>query len=137
MGVDEVGWSMPSPWNRIMRILVVDDHHATLDVMARLLRKLGHETLLAGTVQEAMPHVDAASFDLMISDLTLPDGTGEELMRAVKDKCGVPGIALSGYGESEDIQRSHEAGFQMHLVKPLSLTSLQSAIETISPPSQA
>lgn len=117
-----------------MRILVVDDHLATLDIVARLLRKLGHEVLVASSVQEAMAQVDAAGFELMISDLTLPDGSGEDLMRAVKAKCGAPGIALSGYGESEDMERTRQAGFQMHLVKPLSLSSLQSAIESIQRP---
>ena len=62
----------------------------------------------------------ASSFDLLISDLGLPDGSGHDLMRQRQRGHKFPGIALSGYGQEEDIQRSREAGFAAHLTKPAS-----------------
>jgi CheY-like chemotaxis protein len=68
-------------------------------------------------------------FDLMISDLGLPDGTGHDLMRQlIARKRGVKAIALSGYGMEDDVQRSRDAGFIEHLTKPVGIDRLQAAI---------
>jgi CheY-like chemotaxis protein len=65
----------------------------------------------------------------VVSDLGLPDGSGLDLMRALSSRYGLRGIALSGYGMEEDIQKSREAGFQKHVTKPVSLQALQSALQ--------
>ena len=79
--------------------------------MARLLRGLGHEVTTAGTIAAALESVEASDFDLIISDIGLPDGSGLELMRQVVARRGpVPAIALTGYGMEEDIRGSREAG---------------------------
>jgi CheY-like chemotaxis protein len=74
--------------------------------------------------------------DLLISDIELPDGTGLQLMAALRSTRPVPGIALSGFGSSDDIELSHTAGFALHLTKPVDFRTLEDAIEQVaaSPP---
>ena len=67
-------------------------------------------------------------FDVIVSDLGLPDGSGYELMRALQDRYGARGIALSGFGMEGDILRGREAGFLEHLVKPVDVATLDQAI---------
>jgi len=64
----------------------------------------------------------------VIGDLGLPDGRGYDLMRELKEKFSLPGIALTGYGMEDDIQQSREAGFSAHLTKPVELAALEQAI---------
>ena len=93
------------------KILVVEDEEATRRLMVRLLRGLGHDVTAAGTIGTALEAVEGSAFDLIVSDIGLPDGSGLDLMRRVVAARGeVPSIALTGYGMEEDIQRSREAG---------------------------
>jgi signal transduction histidine kinase len=113
------------------RILLVEDHEETLQVMAQLLKRLGHEVTTASTIKEALKAAGEKHFDLVISDLGLPDGLGYELMRSLRAENHLRGIALSGYGMSEDIQLSREAGFAEHLVKPVDLKKLEEAMARV------
>jgi CheY-like chemotaxis protein len=70
-------------------------------------------------------------FDLLISDIALPDGTGTELMTYLRAISGMRGIAISGFGMNGDIERSLEAGFVEHLVKPVKMEKLEAAIERV------
>jgi CheY-like chemotaxis protein len=94
----------------------------------------------AGDVASAIAAVEREHFDVLVSDLGLPDGTGYEVMRAIRARCLVPGIAMSGYGMEEDMQRSTDAGFTEHLVKPISVPHLIDAIRRVTdrrgPPKQ-
>jgi CheY-like chemotaxis protein len=76
--------------------------------------------------------VDREPFDVIVSDLGLPDGDGYELMRRIRTIRSMPGIAMSGYGMNEDRRRSHEAGFSEHLVKPIDLEQLIAAIRRVT-----
>jgi PAS domain S-box-containing protein len=115
--------SDPAPPSSL-RILAVEDEPTTLRLMARLLRRLGHEA--ASTYANG-------TFDLIISDIGLPDGTGLDLMRrAVALRGPIPAIALTGYGMEEDIRRSREAGFTAHLTKPIDFTKLESMIRQVA-----
>ena len=85
-----------------------------------------------------MPNVRSAleastrnQFDLLISDIALPDGSGTELMTCLRAISGIRGIAISGFGMNGDIQKSLQAGFSEHLVKPVKLERLEAAIETV------
>jgi CheY-like chemotaxis protein len=122
---------------RKLRILLVEDHEHTAKVLSRLLAGFEHDVKTASTVASAKKLADAADFDLVISDLGLPDGNGMELMRYLRGTHELPGIALSGFGMDDDIRRSLEAGFARHLTKPIDLQQLQAAIDhvagTISP----
>ncbi len=111
-----------------MNILLVEDHEDSLRAMARLLRKLDHRVATATCVSEALAAAKAENFDLVISDLGLPDGTGLQLMKELLARRPMKGIALTGYGMDADIQLTRDAGFQKHLTKPINFHDLEKAI---------
>ena len=113
---------------RRRRILLVEDHEDTRALLSRLLGDT-HTVETADSVQAAVAAARAGEFDLLISDLGLPDGTGYQVMEHVMSHRPIPGIALSGFGADVDIERSRKAGFLRHLVKPVALRELLSAIE--------
>jgi signal transduction histidine kinase/CheY-like chemotaxis protein len=113
---------------RPLRILLVEDHEDTLAVMAELLELSRHEVTPVSTIESALRLAAVRPFDLLISDLGLPDGSGLDLMRQVRQKYGWPGIAVSGYGTSEDVELSRQAGFLEHLTKPVHPARLKEAI---------
>ncbi len=112
-----------------LRILLVEDHADTAKLMARLLAADGHQVTRADCVEAALAAAWCGRFDLLISDLGLPDGTGHDLLRQLA-ALGKPitAIALSGYGAAADLQKSREAGFVEHLVKPLDFSALHAAL---------
>ena len=97
--------------------------------MARLLRGFNHVVQTAGEVAGARQLAASHNFDLVVSDLGLPDGNGLDLMQYLRQQYGLRGIALSGYGMEEDVRQSKAAGFDEHLLKPLSLEALQRILE--------
>ncbi len=117
---------------RGLRILVVEDHESTAEIMARLLQRAGHEVEVAYSVASAKRIFDRHDFDLVISDLGLPDGNGLDLFRYMNERQPVEGIALSGYGMQDDIQASLAAGFREHVVKPVDWPKLESIVEHAS-----
>ena len=93
----------------------------------------GHTVQWASDVATALELADRNEFDLLISDLGLPDGSGHDLMRQLRERGhAFPGVALSGYGQDEDIQRSREAGFAVHLTKPASREAVLDAVASVS-----
>ncbi|HKV06856.1 MAG TPA: ATP-binding protein [Thermoanaerobaculia bacterium] len=119
----------PSPADSPLRILLVEDHVDTAEAMAELLRAVGHQVETASSVAQALAVArDPQGFDLVLSDLGLPDGNGLELMRELSARYGFRGIALSGYGMEEDVRQSLAAGFQAHLTKPVNVEALKAAI---------
>jgi signal transduction histidine kinase/CheY-like chemotaxis protein len=115
-----------------IRLLLVEDHADTARALARFLRAAGLAVVTAGDVASALAAAEREPFDLIVSDLGLPDGDGYEIMRAIRARRVVPGIAMSGYGMDEDIRRSREAGFTEHLVKPLDVPQLIDAIHRVT-----
>lgn len=115
-----------------LRILLVEDHTDTAAALAELLDLLGHRVVVAHSVASGLAAATAAlageGLDLLISDLGLPDGSGHDLMRELTGWSGVRGIALSGYGTEKDVRASHEAGFALHLTKPVDLERLRAAL---------
>jgi CheY-like chemotaxis protein len=109
------------------RILLVDDNEDTLRVMARLLRLGGHKVVTADSLNTAL-NAAAQPFDLLITDIGLPDGTGWELMTQLRQRGPVRGIVISGFSMDEDIRRSETAGFVEHLSKPVNPEDLDRAI---------
>jgi PAS domain S-box-containing protein len=114
---------------RSLKILLVEDNPDTLRCLGLILERQGHEVWKADTQAAARSRLDERAFDLLISDIELPDGSGLELMRAVAG-C-VPGIAMTGFGTEEDIRLSREAGFATHLTKPIDLDTLDEAIRAV------
>jgi signal transduction histidine kinase/ActR/RegA family two-component response regulator len=112
-----------------LRILLVEDHEATAGVMARLLEAMGYSVTVAPNIEVAKRLAETIPFDLLLSDIGLPDGTGHDLLRHIRLRRGdLPAIAVSGYGMEEDVRQSNEAGFAEHLVKPVDLAKLRGAI---------
>ena len=104
-----------------------------MEVLARLLRRHGHELLTASTVKDAILLASTHPFDLVISDLGLPDGSGIDLMRQLTKDYGLRGIALSGYGMAADRAKTEQAGFLAHLVKPVDFDQLNRVLQEVTP----
>jgi signal transduction histidine kinase/CheY-like chemotaxis protein len=121
----------PQPAGETRRILLVEDHADTAEAMTELLSLMGYQVTTTGSVAEALAAADAERFDLLLSDLGLPDGSGLDLMRQLGRRDGLPGIAVSGYGMEEDVRESLQAGFRQHLTKPVTLQRLQAAIRDV------
>jgi two-component system CheB/CheR fusion protein len=111
------------------RILLVDDHADTSRVMKIMLEQKGYHVVTADSVQTALDRAADGDFDLLISDIGLPDGSGLDLIQALNKIRPMPGIALSGFGMEEDIRKSRDAGFQTHLTKPINFKQLHEAIQ--------
>ena len=116
---------------RCLRVLLVDDDPMTVEILARLLRRLGHVVTTAGNIAEALA-APIEALDLVVSDLGLPDGSGLHLMPQIKARRQIPGIALTGFGTEDDVRRSGEAGFAAHLTKPISFEVLCSLIQEVT-----
>ena len=114
-----------------LRVLLVDDHPDTCAALERLLTLRGHKVTAAHDMREALVSAARDSFDLLISDVGLPDGNGMDLLRTVRIQQPIRGIAISGFGMDADIGKSIEAGFSEHLVKPVKLEKLEAAIARV------
>ena len=115
-----------------LRVLLVEDHVDTARVLSRLLARAGLIITHASDVDSAIAFSNSEMFDLLVSDVGLPDGSGYEVMRHVHETHGIPGIAMSGYGMEDDMRRSREAGFAEHLVKPIDQRELIAAIRRVA-----
>ena len=114
-----------------LRVLLVEDHPDTREVLAGLLHTANYAVKTASSVESALQLAAAERFDVVVSDLGLPDGTGYELMKQLRDCYGIKGIALSGYGMDQDQRRSREVGFLDHVVKPVNVSQLVAVIQRI------
>ena len=114
------------------KVLLVDDNAETLSTIARLLRSSDFDVRTAVSVKSAFTALDSERFDLLVSDIGLPDGSGLDIMRHGRDHLGLKGIALSGYGTDQDARTSKEAGFAHHLIKPLDLGRLVDLIRRMA-----
>lgn len=117
-----------------LRILLVEDHADTARLMSRLLRASGYEVATAGSVASATVLARQVEYEVLVCDLGLPDGTGFDLLEQLKDHTGMKAIALSGHGTEEDIAKTKAAGFVEHLVKPIDVRGLQTAINRLMKP---
>ncbi len=115
--------------SKALRILLVDDHIDTCTVMAKLLAARGHKVTVAHDMKSALEKVEPDRFDVLISDVGLPDGSGMDLMAKSRDM--LVGIAMSGFGTEADATRSLRAGFSQHLVKPVTMEKLDAALQTV------
>jgi signal transduction histidine kinase len=116
------------PEQQAKRILLVEDHLSTRQALTRLLARRHYEVVGAGCLSEARSLANKERFDILISDVGLPDGSGNELMAELKGRPGLTGIVLTGYGMSNDVARSHAAGFITHITKPVSAGDLDRAL---------
>jgi signal transduction histidine kinase/CheY-like chemotaxis protein len=113
------------------RVLVVDDHVDTCTGMKMMLERRGYRVTVAHTADQASDKARHAEFDLVISDIGLPDRSGYELMRELSTTRGLRGIALSGFGMENDVSRARASGFSEHLTKPINFDRLEEAIQAL------
>jgi CheY-like chemotaxis protein len=117
-----------------MRILYVEDHPDTARMTALLLRRRGHDVRAVGTAAEALGACAASAFELLISDIGLPDLDGWELLARVRQRWAVPAIALTAFAQPADVARSRAAGFDAHLTKPVDFPVLVAAVARYAGP---
>ena len=123
----------PAP-TRSLRLLLVEDNEDTVRVFGRWLRLQGHSVDVATSVAEALGLDEREKYDLLISDIGLPDGTGWQLMETVLQRHAMKAIAVSGFVSESDIQHSKASGFAAHLAKPFRPQELEALIEQVSAP---
>ncbi|MCX4146094.1 response regulator [Paraburkholderia madseniana] len=114
----------------LLTILLIEDHVDTAEVMAQLIRSLGHDVTMVGRVDDALAATQAQTFDLVISDVGLPDGTGLDFVKAFRERSDAPAVALTGFGTDDDVRRCLSAGFTSHLTKPVNFGQLETMIES-------
>jgi len=112
-----------------LRVLLVEDHADTNRSITKLLQLRGYDVQSASTLGSALELSAKNEFDVLISDLGLPDGSGIDLIQKLPSGRPLLTIALTGFGMEDDIRKSHDAGFQHHLVKPIDLNKLDSLIQ--------
>jgi two-component system, chemotaxis family, CheB/CheR fusion protein len=111
------------------RVLVVEDHHDTARLMVRLLGARGYAATAASCGAAALELADRERFDVIVSDLRLPDFDGCTLLAELHRRLGpIPAIALSGSDSDEEVAQCRAAGFCEHLPKPVQLPTLLAAI---------
>jgi signal transduction histidine kinase/ActR/RegA family two-component response regulator len=117
--------------SRRARILVVDDHADTCTGLKMMLERRGYEIAIAHSADQAAEKAREEGFDLVISDIGLPDRSGYELMTELRQIKGLRGIALTGFGMDADVTKAHEAGFSGHLTKPINFERLDRSIREV------
>lgn len=116
---------------RPRRLLVIEDHQSTATVMQHLLQRHGHHVWVALCFQEALRMAMENDIEAIICDLELPDGDGCDLLKELRTHREIHGIVLSGHGTPADLQRSRDAGFVAHLVKPFDITQIEHTLSKI------
>lgn len=126
--------SAPSPRRsrKSLRILLVEDHEDTNRSLTNLLRRRGYHVQPATTFRAALDHAANEQFDVLVSDIGLPDGSGIDLLQKLNAARPIKGIALTGFGMESDIRRSRDVGFHRHLIKPIDLNKLDSIIQEVA-----
>ena len=129
---NEANIACPPAPRKPLRVLLVEDHEDTNISLTRLLRRSGYYVQPAGSVKSALQLAENESFDALVSDIGLPDGNGFDLMQAIKARCPIFGIALTGFGMEEDVRKSQAVGFHHHLIKPVDLDRLDALLQRSS-----
>ncbi len=111
-----------------MRILVVENHADTRKYLTLYLEAEGHAVRSMDTMAKALKIAPQSDCNVLISDIGLPDGDGWELLRRAEFPSAVYAIAMSGYGMSSDEEKSREAGYRHHLLKPVDIGKLNRAL---------
>jgi two-component system CheB/CheR fusion protein len=117
---------------RSLKVLLVEDNEPTLRVLTKLLERLGHRVTMASSVADGIAASSRGEYDVLLSDLGLPDGSGLDLMRRLSNRFTGKAIALTGYGMENDIRACLEAGFTEHLTKPVNMETLLDALRRVT-----
>ncbi len=118
-----------------MKVLIVDDSEETLLILSDLLRTEGAAVTTAASAAEALRIATERSFDVILSDISMPGIDGFEFLsrlRKIPGRTDVPVLALTGFGRKEDVERARTAGFFSHLTKPLDIDSLAELLRNLA-----
>lgn len=119
---------------RQARVLVVDDSPDVLEMFGIMLRLSGYEVAVAASAPEALEQARVIQFDVIVSDIGMPEIDGYELARRLRELPGyasVPMIAVTGFTRYNDHMKALESGFNAHLSKPVHPTTLLDLIERL------
>jgi DNA-binding response OmpR family regulator len=124
---------MPPPRPRSCRILVVDDHRDTLDLLARLFRNRGHAVDTAATCAQARAAAAAVAPELVVGDVGLPDGDGAHLLAELKRIHGCATVAFTGFALPTDVARftHRDSGIDHVIPKPANLRDVVETVEQL------
>ena len=118
--------------NTPLKFFVVENHEDTLDAIKMFLEAQGHSVETAPDMKSALKLATQTKFDVLISDIGLPDGDGWELIKKLREKIpGLQAIAMSGYGMRADLDKSKAAGFAAHIIKPFGPAELDQALQKV------
>ena len=123
-----------------MRILVVDDSADTVEMLQTLLEMDGALVSTAGGGPEALQILEEKSFDVILSDISMPDMDGFELLsrlRKLPNGADVPVLALTGFGRAEDVERATSEGFFSHITKPVDVSAIVTMLQKLPARSNA
>lgn len=125
---EEPGPASPPP----RKILIVDDNEDAAEMLSELLKALGHQVLVAHDGAEAIEKLRSFPAEIALLDIGLPVMDGLELARRIRSEYGAGPrlVALTGYGQPTDRERTRAAGFHLHLTKPITMDDLQRAIRS-------
>jgi CheY-like chemotaxis protein len=115
-----------------LRILVVENHADTREILVSLLEGLGHTVVVADSMHSALGVAPSAQCDVLISDIGLPDGDGWTLLGQLNLPRPMYAIAMSGYGMASDRTRSKAVGYRHHLVKPMGIEQLEGILKGVA-----
>ena len=119
------------------RILVIDDDPAVRDVLASMLAKAGHEVVKAGGGREGLELFQTTTFDLVFTDLGMPDMTGLEVAATVKEQSPTTAIVMiTGWGRELDEEKLREEGVDLLLCKPFDLVTVQNSVAAALKPEE-
>lgn len=116
-----------------LRILIIENHEVTAKFISLFLERSGHQVTVTPDGQTALSRGDLANIDVILSDIGLPDVNGWDLMRQLRPRTRAYAVAMSGFGDEADVQRSFAAGYQYHLVKPFVPAALEDVLRNIEP----
>ena len=116
---------------RALRLLLVEDHADSAELMAEILASHGHQVAVAATASAALELAKTQVFDLVVSDVGLPDASGYDLMQQLREMQSVKGIAITGSTGEEVEKRGRAAGFSAHLTKPVTMRRLEQVIDEV------
>jgi CheY-like chemotaxis protein len=118
-----------------LRILVVDDEPETLELVSHAMREAGANVIEASGAERALELLGTHDPHVVLSDLQMPDLDGYELMRQLRARANpVVAVALSASASTADAKRALDAGFSVHVAKPISLIDLVETIRAAAPP---
>jgi CheY-like chemotaxis protein len=123
-----------------LRVLVVDDDRDTRELLTDVLGTLGARVTAVESAQHALERLIADGADLVVSDIAMPEEDGLSLIRRIRELpeplAHVPAIALTAFARADDRARAIEAGYQLHLAKPVELAELQASVAMLAASTQ-